>query len=498
MKEKPNILWYCTDQQRYDTIRALGNTHIRTPNLDHLCDNGIAFLNAYTQSPICTPSRASFLTGRYPAAHHVQRNGNDYFPSNEVLVTKLLAEHGYDCGLAGKFHLSRSEGRVEKRPPEDGYGFFQWSHHPYPDWPKGNAYNDWLQEEKKIDPQELYRGIVGQYYGAGVPEEYHQTTWCTEMAMRFIERKREGPWLMSLNPFDPHPQFDPPPEYLDRYNPEDIPYPLFQESDLERQKQFFNIDQQSIEAVNPYTNNKDAVVNARDIYKDENIDYHSVPPKNYDVRKIIAAYYAMVELIDYQFGRLLDFLESIGQLDNTIVIFMSDHGELLGDHGLLYKGCRFFESLVHVPLIISCPERFQQGFRSSALVELVDIAPTLLEEAGISVPYYMQGASLSPMLSGKADMNHHKDYVLSEYWDAAQMMDNKASHGSMYFDGRYKCIVYHTDNIGELFDLKNDPGEFNNVWDDPVYNDIKQEMVLKHFNAIMQTNGTGIFRSAKY
>lgn len=149
------------------------------------------------------------------------------------------------------------------------------------------------------------------------------------MAIRFIQEKRDGPWMMSINPFDPHPQFDPPKEYLDRYNPDEIPYPLFRESDIGRQKQFYNIDQQTIEAVNPYENDKDVIVNAKKLYGDDNIDYHSVPPKNYDSRKIIAAYYAMVELIDYQFGRLIDFLDSVGELENTIIIFM-------GDHGLLY------------------------------------------------------------------------------------------------------------------------------------------------------------------
>ena len=103
--DRPNILWYCTDQQRFDTIAALGNSHIRTPSLDRLIGNGTAFRQTYVQSPICTPSRASFLTGRYPASTHVHRNGNAYFPDSEKLVTRILADHGYDCGLIGKLHL---------------------------------------------------------------------------------------------------------------------------------------------------------------------------------------------------------------------------------------------------------------------------------------------------------------------------------------------------------------------------------------------------------
>ena len=235
--EKPNILWYCTDQQRHDTIHSLGNRYINTPNIDRFIDTGVAFTQCYTQCPICTPSRATFLTGRYPATHHVQRNGNEYFPPGEVLVTKLLADAGYDCGLIGKLHLARSHDVTEKRT-DDGYRVFNWSHHPQPDWQEDHDYDHWLRSEKGVDPHELYDEIRKAHYGPGVPAEYHQTTWCTERAIQFIEEEREGPWMLSINPFDPHPPFDPPQEYLDRYNPEDLPYPLFREGDIGRQRAF--------------------------------------------------------------------------------------------------------------------------------------------------------------------------------------------------------------------------------------------------------------------
>lgn len=138
--ERPYILWYCTDQQRYDTIHAPGNPHIHTPNLVTLCEHGVAFADAYTQSPICTPSRPTFLTGRYSNAHHVHRNNNEGFPPGEKLVTKLLADAGYDCALAGKLHLSKaSKGNLERRP-DDGYRKFFWSNHPNPDYPFGHDY----------------------------------------------------------------------------------------------------------------------------------------------------------------------------------------------------------------------------------------------------------------------------------------------------------------------------------------------------------------------
>jgi arylsulfatase A-like enzyme len=489
--ERPNILWYCSDQQRYDTIHALGNSHIHTPNIDALCEEGVAFTRAYTQSPICTPSRATFLTGRYPNTHHVYRNNNEYFPPHEVLVTKLLAEAGYDCALAGKLHLSLArKGNLERRP-DDGYRKFFWSNHPNPDYPYGHDYAIWLEEEKGIDIVELYGALSGQV-GAGVPTEYHQTTWCSEMAIRFITEKRDGPWLMSINPFDPHPPFDPPQEYLDRYDPETLPYPLFRESDIERQKTFRKLDQHTVEAINPLTSSSQDNITGS---VDRGL-MGSVAPSAYDARLTIACYYAQIELIDDQLKRIIDTLDKTGQRENTLIIYTSDHGELLGDHGLIYKGCRFFESLVHVPLIISWPAKGVKSIRSDALVELVDLAPTLLEAAGLEVPYSMQGKSLLPLLTGQVDPGHHKDHVISEYNDAlAKMSDH--SHGAMYFDGRYKIIIYEGETFGELFDLESDPGEFVNLWDDPNSSDLKSELIMRHFQAYLATTSAGVRHATK-
>ncbi len=140
----PNILWICADQQRFDTIGALGNPHVHTPNLDRLVAEGVAFTHAHCQSPICTPSRASFLTGRYPSAVPLNTNGNGAFPSGEPLVTRRLADAGFDCGLVGKLHLAGAYWGRESRA-DDGYRFFRYSHAPRDDWPRGHDYADWLR-----------------------------------------------------------------------------------------------------------------------------------------------------------------------------------------------------------------------------------------------------------------------------------------------------------------------------------------------------------------
>lgn len=490
---RPNILWYCTDQQRWDTIHFLGNSHIHTPAIDRLASEGMAFRNAYCQSPICTPSRASFLLGRYCASHHVHRNGNDFFPPWETLVTTILADQGYDCGLVGKLHLSRSQ-QLEKRPERDGYRYYKWSHHPNPDYPIGHAYADWLKNEKGVDPNELYSRLHGSI-GPGVPADLHQTTWCSEMSIRFIEEKRNVPWLLSVNPFDPHPPFDPPKEYLERYDPSKLPLPLFRETDIERQKAFAQIDQQVRDAIDPNiaAQKSDTTINvARG-------DLGSVAPTGYDPRLVKACYYAMIELIDDQFARIVDSLKATGQYENTIIIYTSDHGELLGDHGLIYKGCRFFESLVHVPLIISWPARGLHGRLSDALVELVDLAPTVLEAAGIEIPYQMQGKSLLPLLTGSKNADFHKPFVISEYHGAiggAVMKDQ--SHGIMWFDGRYKVCVYEGHDVGEIYDLTADPEEFNNLWSDPEFVSSKAKLLHKAFSGYLSTSDAGIRRTAPY
>ncbi|MBK9609473.1 MAG: sulfatase-like hydrolase/transferase [Betaproteobacteria bacterium] len=139
------------------------------------------------------------------------RNGNAYFPAHEKLVTRLFADAGYDCGLVGKLHLTAAKYAYER--PDDGYRSFLWSHHPHPDFTRGHDYETWLRCEKNVDPVELY-APHNHFCGPGVAAEYHQTTWVSEMAIRFINEKRDTPWLLSLNPFDPHAPFDAPPEYL--------------------------------------------------------------------------------------------------------------------------------------------------------------------------------------------------------------------------------------------------------------------------------------------
>ncbi len=473
---KPNIIWICTDQQRFDTIHSLGNSHINTPNLDRLASSGVVFANTFCQATVCTPSRASFLTSRYPRTTRCRQNGQK-IPDDEVLVTKILADNGYDCALAGKLHIAPCDGRMEERI-DDGYGEFHWSHGPFPKWPE-NEYIQWLKEKgkfwkdvypfspevsAKLGPQGLTPD--GSIVWAGVPTEYHQTTWCFNKAIDYINQPHQRPWLISINPFDPHHPFDPPQEFLDKYDPNALPSPIYKEGELENKPSF-----QKRDHAGAYGGTGVSFKNTSDLQH----------------RQIIAAYYAMIELIDYNIGRLLHELEISGQLDNTVIIFMSDHGEMLGDHGIFLKGPYVYEPAIHVPLIISWPKCFQKGLKSNALVELTDVAPTILELAGIPVPIRMQGKSFANICVGKVDVDYHRDFVFTEYYNALPNHRNPTPYLTMIRDLQYKIAVFHGLDSGEFYDLQNDPCEFDNLWDHPDYEKLKNQYLKKAFDASVFT-----------
>ncbi len=457
----PNLLWICSDQQRYDTIRALGNSLISTPNIDKIIEKGVTFTHAYCQSPVCSPSRASFLTGRYPRTTRCRQNGQT-IPADERLLPRILKDHGYRCGLAGKLHLSScSDGKVETRI-DDGYDVFHWSHHPQPDWPE-NAYQQWLNS-KGVYWDELYSAPEVGHVKAGVPAEFHQTTWCAEMAIEFIHENQNRPWMFSVNMFDPHHAFDPPQEYLDRYDPAQMPLPKTSPGELDSKPKFQQMD-------HVWAHNQEGGMRVDEISPEES-------------QRITAAYYAMVELIDDQVGRMISALEETGQLENTIVVFMSDHGEMLGDHGIYLKGPHFYEQAVHVPLAVQWPQRFAQGLRSDAFVELIDLVPTFCEAMNIPIEPQIQGKSLYRICTGEADPDQHRDSVYCEYTNS---WTHHRAYGTMFRTRKNKIVVYHGTSDGELYDLESDPDEFQNLWDDPLSRDMKMELMKQAFDASVFT-----------
>ena len=482
--KQPNILWLCTDQQRWDTLGVYGNTFVDTPNIDQLARDGVVFEHCYAQSPVCTPSRASFLTGRYPRTNRCRQNGQS-LPDDEVLVTKLLADNrgpdgtpirpaphsGYVGGLSGKFHLAPCHPSVSpgtEARHDDGYSAFHWSHHPAADWPT-NEYAQWLDAQGITLEQTPFQGSR-HVYTTATPET-SQTAWCADKAIDFIERNQDGesPWFFSVNFYDPHHAFDPPLAYLERYAPllDTIPQPNYVEGELDDKPVFQQIDH-------------------RNAYNTPGL-YPFVEMDERDHATIRAAYWAMVDQIDAHVGRIMAALRASGQLENTLVIFTSDHGEMLGDHGIYLKGPYFYDPAVRVPLIVSWPGTIEGGRRSNALVELLDLAPTLLEAAGLESYAGMQGRSLLPLLRGEAPLHEHAPDVYCEYLNAMPWHSAPAPYATMLRTYEFKIVSMHGLDGGELYDLSNDPDETVNCWYDPAYRDVRLEMLKRLVDRIALT-----------
>ncbi|MCG8310869.1 MAG: sulfatase-like hydrolase/transferase [Cytophagales bacterium] len=295
-----------------------------------------------------------------------------------------------------------------------------------------------------------------------------------DRAIEFIGEKRTKPWLMCVNIFDPHVPFDGLDVFRRNYPEENMPSPLIGSDDC-----------------NVQTRLKEA------FFQNE------CDTDQPNIKSTISHYYAMIELIDNQLGRLFEYLDKMELRDNTMIIFTSDHGEMLGDHGLLLKGCRFYEGLVRVPLIISWPGKVEQGLVSNALVELIDIVPTIADAVQLD-PFWVQGKSLLPLLEGSAPSDFHKPYVRTEYYDVLNMFapyepeKNTPDYATMYRDEQYKLVNYHNLDYGELYDLIADPNEFVNLWESEQHKDIKLELIKKSFDASMVITDPGPKRIGRY
>jgi choline-sulfatase len=458
---KPNILFICTDQQRYDALGCYGNTYIQTPVIDRLADEGVLFEQCYVQSPVCAPSRASLVTGQYPSVHGLWGNGVA-LPEGAALFSRTLADGGYDCGTIGKMHLAACfDGRTEPRPADDGFRLYRWAHDPSHASPE-NDYHRWLGEHHPALLDDARAGGPRVRHGAAgfdtMPTEAHYSRWAADTAIEFLadERDVEKPFFLWVNFYDPHHPFVAPQEYLERYDPASLPDPVGFPGELDTKP---DIQRQS--SAESYAGHARGFA-----------DHDSG-----EIKGIIAAYYAMVSLIDDEVGRILDCLDAKGLADDTLVIFTSDHGEMLGDHQLLLKGPMLYEGAVRVPLIMRWPGHLPAGERRPDLVQWLDLNPTFLDAAGLEPLPGSQGQSLLPLARGDEDAQP-RGWAICEYLNSGHPYDPPVFLTMLRHD-RYKLIVEHgppattRPRTGELYDLNADPTELRNLWDDPAAADTR-------------------------
>jgi choline-sulfatase len=451
---RPNILFICTDQQRYDALGCYGNTHIQTPTIDRLAEDGVLFEQCYVQNPVCAPSRASLVTGQYPHSHGLWGNGVA-LPDHHPLFSKALADDGYTCGMIGKMHLAACfGGRTEERL-DDGYSYYKWAHDPTHASPE-NDYHLWLKEHHGEIYERAFAGGARVRHEPSafdtIPTEAHYSRWTSERALEFLDQERQDddPFFLWVNFFDPHHPFVAPQEYLDGYDPEALPGPVGFAGELDTKPEI-----QRMASEQSYAGHARGYTS----YEGD------------EVKRVIAAYYAMVTLIDDEVKRILDRLEALGLADDTLVIFTSDHGEMLGDHQLLLKGPMLYDCAVRVPLIMRWPGRLPAGERRSELVQWIDLTSTFLDVVGMEAMPTAQGTSLLPLARGDAGAES-RGWALCEYINSGHPYDPPI-YLTMLRTGDHKLIVQHgppatcRERTGELYDMKADPDELTNLWDNP-------------------------------
>ncbi|TCC25305.1 sulfatase [Kribbella speibonae] len=443
---RPNVLLLCTDQQRFSALGASGNDEIDTPNLDRLAAQGALFENCYVQNPVCGPSRASLMTSRYVHQHGLWANGVG-LPEHERLFSKELADAGYDCGLVGKFHLNACFGGRSEKRHDDGFRVFRWAHDPYPGSSE-NEYHRWLHT---VRPD--LAGTEVDY--DTLPAEIHYSHWIGEQTIDFLTRSRDRdkPFLFVANFFDPHHGFGAPEDYVRRYRDKALSRPL--PDDLTGKP-----------PIQTEASHASYAGHAR--------GFTSYSPE--ELQEVKAAYYAMVTLVDDEVRRILDTLDAEGLSDDTLVVFTSDHGEMLGDHALMLKGPMMYEQAVRVPLIMRRPSVIPAGTRNTDLVQWIDVGATILAAAGL--PPLGEGQDLLPLATNRAT---GRGWALSEYRNSGHPYPEPV-HLTMLRRDQWKLVVQHGSpattrgRTGELYDLTADPNELQNLWDDPLHRDIRTEL----------------------
>lgn len=469
-----NILFIMYDQLRFDYLSCAGHPHLKTPNFDRVAAQGVRFTNTYCQSPVCGSSRMSFYTGRYPSSHGAQWNG---FPLRvgEHTLGDHLRKAGMDAWLIGKTHMKAdAEGMarlgmapdsiIGARQAECGFdvwvrddglwgegpdGFYDEKRSPYNEYLKSKGYqspNPWA-DFANAGIQEGDKASGWMFDNADKPanirEEDSETPWLTSETLRFLA-DATGPWCAHVSYIKPHWPYIVPAPYHAMYGSNHVPAAL--RDDVER------VDPHPVYGA--FMGNKIAAA-----FQQE------------DVRqKVIPAYMGLIKQCDDQLGRILDELERTGQMDSTMIVLTSDHGDYLGDHWMGEKDL-FHNPSVKIPMIIYDPRAGADATRGTtcdALVEAIDLAPTFVDFAGSDIPdHILEGRNLRPWLHGETP--DWRDFAISEYdYSVTPMRDvvgvsNRDARLFMVFDGRYKLIHAEGGFRPMLFDLDTDPQEFHDL-----------------------------------
>jgi arylsulfatase A-like enzyme len=463
-RRPPNIIFINTDQQRYDTIAALGFPYMNTPNLDRLFNEGVTFSNCFITASSCAPTRASLFSGLYAHNHGVLRNGSRW----PHIWVEDLANAGYHCVNIGKMHTM---------PYEASMGFHERfvvenkersSDPEHPEWnPQGPVYVD--EQDKVFAARGLekpgktsYRAIPDfeELQGAYVwpaPEELHSDFFVGDAVIDWIGRNPslDKPLFLEIGFPGPHPPYDPVERYIDEYMDKDLPIQEATEEERDNQPQALQDLRERMEEV---------------FIDSLSFDSRATPEQRHRQR---AYYLANVTMIDEKVGQILDFLRANGYLENAVVIFTSDHGDCLGDHALGQKW-NMYDTIVHVPTVIWSSGEFAGGRVVDDLYQWFDLGPTILELAGLDVPTHFEAVSMVPALRDDPDAAG-RDYVFCEH--ARDRIMRTTALEVMIRDRDWKLVYFPDHDDGQLFDLNADPAEEHDLWHDSTHAARKQKLL---------------------
>ena len=435
----PNVLWICSDDHASYVTGCYGNSAVRTPNIDRLAASGMRFDRAFCNAPVCTASRQSFITGRYPRTVGVTLLRTP-LPESETTLAEMLRPAGYDTAAIGKMHFNS----------QLKHGFdLRIDHREHRAMLKARGAKP-LPEGVEVlppwkpfrDPARIWLNSMCVPYGA-VDEDMHGTFFAQEAA-KVLGAKRDKPFFMIVSFYEPHSPFRFPVEFRGRHDPATFGAPKVGPEDDDQIPAIF-----------------------RDLTDDEK-------------RGIAAAYYTSTEFADKNVGIVLDALAKSGHADNTLVIYTGDHGYFLGQHGRIEKHSSY-EEAIGAPLLMRYPPKIKPHASTKALVEFIDVVPTVLEYCGLPIPDSVQGRSLVNLLAGKTD--HHRDHVIVEYAQNDEVMVRDQRWKLVFIrNERRRTDGYDSErplkgHTLKLFDLVNDPGEFTNLAGRPEHRDRVQRYV---------------------
>jgi len=464
---RPNILLLYTDQQRRDSMGCYGNPLARTPHLDRLAAQGVRFDHCYVQAPVCMPSRMSLLTGQYCSSTGIGCNGPK-LPESAITLPSLLHTHGYETAQIGKLHFWPHSRRCHRDPhPRYHFDTLLLSDEPgcYDD-----AYIKWVEA---IDPAQVplcrvkmppaaedagrtnaspHGRRTDEPYAFDGPEALTHSSFVASEVSRFLRQQRNGKPFFCIGGFyAPHAPLNPPQRFIDQFDPAQMPLPVL--SDQEQMAEFL---------------------------KGHSDDHW---------RRVVAHYLALVSHVDDCVGQILATLDACGLADDTIVVFTSDHGEYLGDHGRVGKGMPGQDCIARVPMLMRFPGRFPEGKVVDDLIEAVDWTPTMLHYAAVQAPRIVQGRSLHHALED-ADPTPRDDVLVESFFP----------HGRRSATVKTRTHTYSCNSAGRelLFDRTRDPHEGTNVADDPACRDILSDLRRRMVVRLQRAAFNAVERDAQY